>query len=143
MFSWLGKQVISYNMKRLRAGDARPSLRLESDDVRMRFPGSSSFAADLRSKPEHAQWLARFTRLGIQIFPDEVIVVGFPWNTTVCVRGHDHLDTRQGERVYENRYVIWGKMVWGRLTEYEVYEDTQKTEAFDRWLAEHETTLAA
>jgi ketosteroid isomerase-like protein len=143
MLSWLGKQVLSYTMKRLRAGDAGPSLRMESDDIRMVFPGTSSFAADVRSKAEHERWLARFTRLGLQIFPDEVIVKGFPWNTTVCIRGTDHLDTAQGERVYENRYVIWGKMSWGKLTEYEVYEDTQKTEAFDRWLTEHESALAA
>ena len=32
-----------------------------------------------------------------------------------------------GERVYENRYVIWGQLKWGRLKRYEVYEDTQKT----------------
>jgi len=61
-----------------------------------------------------------------------VVIKGFPWRQTVCVRGHDHLRA-DGELVYENRYVIWGQLVWGRLKEYEVYEDTEKTEAFDRW----------
>lgn len=143
MFSWLAKQVISYNMKRLSAGDPKPTLRMDAQDVRMVFPGQSSWSTDLRGKAEHERWLRRFTDAGIQIFPDEVIVQGFPWSTTVCVRGHDHLDTPRGERVYENRYVLWGRMVWGKLTEYEVYEDTQKTDEFDRWLAEHETIAAA
>jgi hypothetical protein len=40
--------------------------------------------------------------------------------------------------VYENRFVIWGRMKWGRLKEYEVYEDTIKPRALDEWLAVHE-----
>ena len=40
-----------------------------------------------------------------------------------------------GGNVYENRYVMWGRLVWGRLKEYEVYEDTQRSKALDEWLA--------
>jgi hypothetical protein len=54
------------------------------------------------------------------------------------VRGTDYLRTPEGETVYENRYVIWGKMAWGRLREYEVYEDTQRTAALDEYLAAQE-----
>jgi hypothetical protein len=53
---------------------------------------------------------------------------------TLCLRGHDHLDAPDGRRVYENRYVIWGRLAWGRLKEYEVYEDTQKAKALDAYL---------
>ena len=80
---------------------------------------------------------------GIQIFPDEVVVKGFPWNQTVCIRGHDYFDTPDGERVYENRYVIWGRMAWGLLKDYEAYEDTQKSAAFDEWLAAHRQSALA
>jgi hypothetical protein len=31
--------------------------------------------------------------------------------------------------------VIWGRISWGRLREYEVYEDTQKSKALDEYLA--------
>jgi hypothetical protein len=34
--------------------------------------------------------------------------------------------------------VIWGRISWGRVREYEVYEDTQKSAAFDEYLARHE-----
>jgi ABC-2 type transport system permease protein len=40
-----------------------------------------------------------------------------------------------GETVWENRYVIWGRMSWGLLREYEVYEDTEKSTALDEYLA--------
>ena len=51
------------------------------------------------------------------------------------MRGTIHLETPAGETAYENRYVIWGRMSWGILREYEVYEDTQKSTALDEHLA--------
>ena len=61
---------------------------------------------------------------------------GFPWRQTICVRGHIHLDAEDGRRIYENRYVIWGHMAWGKMREYEVYEDTHATDSLDAHLAE-------
>jgi ketosteroid isomerase-like protein len=135
MFSWLGKRMISRNMARAREGDIEPSLKMDAEDVRFRFPGDSSWATQLEGKDELRRWLQRFADVGLQIFPDEVVLQGFPWKQTICVRGTDYLDTPEGERVYENRYVIWGRIAWGKLRDYEVYEDTQKTEALDRYLA--------
>lgn len=135
MQSWLAKKMISRNMAKAREGDIGPTLRMDADDVRFRFPGDSSWAVELEGKEELRTWLQRFADVGLQIYPDEVILKGFPWNQTLCVRGYDYLNTPDGKRVYENRYVIWGRIAWGKLREYEVYEDTQKTEALDEYLA--------
>jgi ketosteroid isomerase-like protein len=143
MLSWLAKKLLKHNMTRLNRGDVRATLRLDAEDVVFTFPGDSSWAGVFRGKRELRPWLERFCRVGLQIFADEVVVKGFPWKQTVCIRGHDYLDAPTGERVYENRYVIWGRIVWGRLREYEVYEDTQKTKALDGWLAVHEQAVAA
>ena len=134
MQSWLAKKMISRNMAKARQGDIGPTLRMDAEDVRFRFPGDSSWAVELEGKDQLEPWLQRFADVGLQIYPDEVILKGFPWNQTICVRGTDFLDTPEGERVYENRYVIWGRIAWGKLREYEVYEDTQKTEALDEYL---------
>ena len=139
MLSWLAKRVLSRNMARVRAGDYQPLLRLDAKDVRFRFPGDSSWATELQGKEELERWLQRFVRAGIQIFPDEVVAKGPPWNMTLCVRGTDWLKNAEGETVYENRYVIWGRMSWGLLKEYEVYEDTQKSLALDEYLAAQES----
>ena len=32
--------------------------------------------------------------------------------------------------------MIWGRISWGKLRDYEVYEDTKATDALDRHLAE-------
>ena len=143
MFSWLAKQVLARNMARLNAGDPGPTLRLDAKDVKFRFPGDSSWAIEANGKDELRPWLQRFVRTGLQIFADEVVVKGFPWNQTVCVRGHDHLKSPQGETVYENRYVIWGRMRWGLLKEYEVYEDTQKAKTLDEYLSAREQPALA
>jgi ketosteroid isomerase-like protein len=133
--SWLAKKMLARDMARLRAGDHRSQLRRVAKDVRFRFPGSSSWSTELVGKEELDRWLERFARVGLQIYPDEVIAHGPPWNTTLCVRGTIHLDAPSGERVFENRYVIWGRMSWGFLREYEVYEDTERSTALDAFLA--------
>jgi ketosteroid isomerase-like protein len=133
MLSWVTKRVLDHNLARLNAGDARPLLRMDAKDVRFRFPGDSSWAGEIQGRDELARWLQRFIDTGLEIHADEVVVQGPPWNMRICIRGHDHLDL-DGERVYENRYVIWGRIAWGLLREYEVYEDTQKSKALDERL---------
>jgi len=135
MLSWLGKKLIARNMRTISAGDPGPTLKMDAEDVRFRFPGENSWATELEGKEELERWLRRFADVGLQISPDEVVLKGFPWKQTVCVRGTDHLDAPTGERVYENRYVIWGHLRWGLLRDYEVYEDTEKSRALDEYLA--------
>jgi len=135
MFSWLAEKMISRSMKAIRAGDLGPTLPLYADDVKFSFPGDSSFAPGASDKRELEQWLTRFTEIGLQIYPDQVILKGFPWRQTICVRGHIHLDDPKDGRVYDNRYVIWGRIAWGKMREYEVYEDTEETRRLDQWLA--------
>jgi ketosteroid isomerase-like protein len=142
MLSWLAGKVISYNMARSRAGDVEPTLRMDADDVVFRFPGHSSWGGEFHGKAAVRKWLERFAAVGLQVFPDEVAASGWPWRTTVCVRGHDYLEGPGGERVYENRYVIWAHLRWGKLTDYEVYEDTHASEALDQWLAANRPEVA-
>jgi ketosteroid isomerase-like protein len=135
MLSWLAGKMIVRNMDSMRAGDPQPTLAMDAADVEFRFPGDSSFAPGARGKPELERWLARFIEIGLQIYPDEVILKGFPWRQTICVRGQIHLDRPGDGRVYDNRYVIWGHIRWGKLREYEVYEDTEETRRLDEYLA--------
>jgi ketosteroid isomerase-like protein len=142
MQSWLAKRLISYVMSRTREGDIRPTLMMDADDVRFTFPGDNSWAGEYHGKDELRAWLERLVRVGIKTYPDEVVLKGFPWRQTVCIRGHDDAHSPAGERIYENRFVIWGRLEWGRLKDYEVYEDTEKAAALDSYLAEHRPELA-
>jgi len=143
MFSWLAKQVITRVMARNRAGDIRLTLMMDAEDVQFTFPGDNSWSGVFRSRDDHRRWLERLVRVGVMTEPDEVAVSGFPWNMPVCVRGRSWRDTPAGERVYDNRFVIWGHMAWGKLKDYEVYEDTQKANALDAYLEANEPALLA
>jgi hypothetical protein len=138
MLSWLAGKMIARNMRATREGNVEPALAMDAEDVRFTFPGRNSFAPGATGKEELRRWLARFTEIGLQIYPDEVVLKGFPWRQTICVRGHIHLDDPEQGRVYDNRYVLWGRIAWGKLREYEVYEDTEETTRLDQYLAARE-----
>jgi ketosteroid isomerase-like protein len=142
MFSWLAKRMLDHAYRRLNDGDPRVLLRLDAKDVRFRFPGESSWSGDICGKEELERWLRRMIATGLQHSPEQVVVQGPPWNTTICLRSTDQLTTPEGATVYSNRYVIWGRMAWGLLREYEVYEDTQRLPALDEYLATHENAAA-
>lgn len=137
------RAALRYNLARLREGDIRPLVRWYAPDVRFRFPGNTSWSIDAHSLDELRPWLERFVRVGIKLYADEIAVSGPPWSTTVTIRLHDHCDAPDGTRVYENTGVIVGHMRWGKMREYEVFEDTQAVIAFDDWLSEHEPGFAS
>jgi ketosteroid isomerase-like protein len=134
MLSWLAGKMIERSMRAIRTGDLGPTVAMYADDVRFHFPGDSSFAPGAGNKRDLEAWLRRFVEIGLQIYPDEVILKGFPWRQTICVRGHIHLDRPGDGRVYDNRFVIWGHLAWGKMREYEVYEDTEETRRLDEYL---------
>jgi ketosteroid isomerase-like protein len=141
--SWLAAPGLRFVIRRLRAGDHRWVAALDASDVVLHFPGTSSFSGEFHGRERHERWLRRFAALGIQIYPDEIVAAGPPWRGTVCVRGTVYCRGGDGAIVYENRYVIWSRLRWGRIAELEVYEDTRSAVAFDGWLREHRPELAA
>src|SRR5579859_149178 len=135
LLSWLAARVIRYVMARARAGEIKPTLLLDAPDVRFVFPGDNSWSGSYAGRESHQRWLERLVRVGLKTEPDEVVATGWPWRTTVCIRGRSWYDTPAGERIYDNRFVIWGHLSWGRLKDYEVYEDTIKPRELDAFLA--------
>jgi ketosteroid isomerase-like protein len=143
MLSYPVFRLISWVMARGRAGDIRPTLLMDDNKVRFVFPGSNSWSGTFDGKHEHQRWLERLVRVGVKTEPDEVAVSGFPWKMRVCIRGRSWWDTKGGERIYDNRFVIWGHLRWGKLRDYEVYEDTEKAQALDEYLEANEPALMA
>jgi ketosteroid isomerase-like protein len=143
MLSFITFRLLSWVMARTRAGDLGPTLMLDRDDVRFVFPGSNSWSGTFNGKSEHQRWLERLVRVGVKTEPDEVALSGWPWKMRVAIRGRSWWDNSSGERVYENRFVIFAHLRWGKLADYEVYEDTEKAQALDDYLLEHEPVLAA
>ena len=115
-------------------GDVDAYLRFYADDAELHFPGGSSWGRVYRGKTEIRGFLERFLRVGLGGELHEILVSGPPWDTTVCVRFTDHASDPDGAQVYENRAMIFLKARWGKVVLEEVFEDTEKTAAFDRYL---------
>jgi uncharacterized protein (TIGR02246 family) len=132
------KALFRRNMRSLNEGDIAPLTSIYADDVRFVFPGESSWAGDYRGRDEVTQFVERFVETGLKIEPDEILVDGPPWNTRFALRYHDSYTAPDGEVVYENSGLFFGRIAWGKLKYYELQEDTEKVAEFDLWLVEHE-----
>ena len=119
---------------RLMAGDVDAFLRFYADDAELSFPGGSSWGRVYRGKAEIRGFLERFLRVGISGEVHEILVTGPPWDTTACVRFTDRALGSDGAPVYENRTMILLKSRWGKVVSEEIFEDTERTAAFDRYL---------
>ena len=144
MFGWIVGRMIRRSVRSLNEGDINPLLRSYADDVHFVFPGESSWAADIHGKGELEAWLRRFVKAGLQLAPEEIVVAGWlPWSLAVCVKATDRVLGPDGHTVYENRGVIFGEIVWGKIKSYEVFLDTQKVVGLDEYEAAHGVALDA
>jgi len=142
LYAWSVRYMLRRNLRRLRDGDIGPLFGTYSDDVRFVFPGRNSWAGDYQGRDEVERWVRRFVRVGLKLEPRDILVAGPPWRTSVCLRFTDQATAPDGEIVYANRGTMFARIVWGKLTYYEVHEDTQKVAEFDEYLASHEPTGA-
>jgi ketosteroid isomerase-like protein len=129
------KLMIRRALRHHQAGNVDALLKFYAKDVRFVFPGNNSWAGDFHGKEAIAAWLQRFHRAGLKIEPHEVVVGGPPWNMTVFARITDYAEDSSGQVIYHNRAVLFGKVRWGKIVFYEVYEDTEKVIALDGYLA--------
>lgn len=98
------------------------------------FSWEEFLGGGVRGKEAIGDWLRRFHKAALKIEEHEIVVGGFPWDTTVCIRITDHSTDSGGRIVYENRAVLFGKVRWGKIVFYEVYKDTEKVKALDEYL---------
>lgn len=137
MYKWLVRRMLRQLIARTRDGDMAPTLAAWADDGHFQFPGESSWAIDTHQKADIEAWYRRFAAAGLQLEPEEILVQGPPWRTTVCVHFTDHATGPDGELVYENRGMLFTRIAWGKVRYGTVYEDTQKVAAFDHYLEAH------
>lgn len=138
MYAWLARMLVRRSLRMHRARDVEGLLSTYADDVRFVFPGTSSWAVDVRGKAAVGAWLRRFHSVGLVLEVDDILVGGPPWKTRAALHFTDHATDAGGRVVYENRGVIYATSRWGKITSYEVFEDTEKVAAFDDYLATQE-----
>ena len=137
------KLMIRRALRHHQAGNVDALLKFYAKDVKFIFPGNNSWAGEFHGKEAIAAWLQRFHRAGLKLEPQEIVVGGPPWNLTVCVRITDYAKDSNGNLIYHNRAVLFGKVRWGKIVFYEVYEDTEKVRALDEYLTTSESSSSA
>ncbi len=85
---------------------------------------------DLHGPAEFERWFERlFTLLpGLRLSLTDLVVSGWPWNTTVVARLAVTATLADGSS-YTNEAVQWIRLRWGRITDDYVLEDTARLAA--------------
>jgi ketosteroid isomerase-like protein len=139
MYKAAVRRLIRRNVRALGRGDIGPLLAGYAHDAVLVFPGTSTWAGEHRGKTAIEAFLRRFVDAGLVGDVEDVLVNGPPWRTRVCVLFSDRATADDGEVVYENRAVLFGRIRWGKLVYQEDFEDTHKVAAFDEYLAERDS----
>lgn len=134
MISWLAASLVRRSYRHTNEGNVEAVLATMSDDVEFVFPGQSSWAGAYRGKAEVERFIRRVVACGLKYEVHDVIVKGPPWDMTVVIVVTDEARDANGSVVYANRAVEYCKVRWGKIRHLEVYEDTQKSAAWDRVL---------
>lgn len=134
--------MIRRNVQKVNNGDIGPMLSGYAGDATLVFPGEHSWGGEYRGKERIREFLQRCVDSGIQFNVEEIVVDGWPWNTSICVRLSDEAKAPDGRVVYANRAMIFAKIRWGKITFQEDYEDTQRVVEFDKYLESKDGTRA-
>jgi ketosteroid isomerase-like protein len=109
-----------------------------ASDFRVTFIGATSLGGTRTSRQAMAAWFQRLFRL----LPDarfelrEIAVDGPPWNTRIAGLITIRATTPLGEP-YENVFVQFVRLRYGRITWYEIHEDSLRFWRLCQRLAEH------
>lgn len=147
MYKIATRALLRHAIRRLNAGDPGLVLRLASPHAELAFPGDNSWSTMFRPAVKGRQrhvthrgidecraFAQRFVDEGIQFDVEDILVNGPPWNTRVALRVNDFIagDGAGEPDRYNNRAVAFLTIRWGRLTEWEDYEDTERVTSYDR-----------
>ena len=111
-------------------GDYQAAVALASPQLHFRFAGEPPLGADLHGPEEFGRWFAGLFSLlpGLRLTLTDLVVRGWPWNTTVVARLSITATLADGTS-YANDGIQWVRLRWGRMVDDYVLEDTARLAA--------------
>jgi ketosteroid isomerase-like protein len=132
MLNWLAKRMVQRTFHARNAGDVEAVMAMMTDDIRLVFPGTSSWAGEYRGKLAVEGFVRRVVEHGLQYRVHDALIKGPPWNMTLVYLISDEARDAAGNIIYANRAVEYCKLRWFKMYESEIFEDTERSSAFDR-----------
>jgi ketosteroid isomerase-like protein len=126
MYHRIVRRKIEQGYAQISGRNVEPLLAQFAPDIHFTFAGQHALGADLHSRDGVRQWFQRVAQVfpGLQIRAERIFVSGPPWNTVVTTQ-FAICDTLPDGSRYENRGVQIARLVWGRVVEDYLTEDTQ------------------
>lgn len=126
MYHRIVKRIIRKGFSDISHADFEPLLKQFAPDIHFTFAGQHAMGADFHNRNTVREWFHRLHRVfvGFQIEAQEIVVSGFPWNTHAAVRFVVR-DTLPDGQPYVNYGTQFVRIVWGRVVEDHLMDDTQ------------------
>lgn len=127
MYHFIVRKIIIRAFRDMSEGNYETALNQFSPDVHFLFEGEHAMGSELHGIKPVRQWFERVFRLfpGLQLKVKQVIVSGWPWDTTVATRLQVEATLRNGQ-LYQNSVVQIVRLRWGRVVDDYLLENTQK-----------------
>lgn len=111
--------------RRIGADEFDLAVAQAAPGMRFTFVGDIPLGTSVTGTDALRAWFRQLDELfpGIHLELQDVIVKGWPWNTTVAARLHITAEL-QDETAYQNHAVQWVRMRWFKMTDDWVIEDT-------------------
>jgi ketosteroid isomerase-like protein len=135
MYAYFVRQLVKKSFESLNQGDYELVLKGVSPSITHTFSGTHALGGTRHNVEAMRKWFQRLYRLspGLNFEIENIVVSGFPWNTTIAVEWVDTATPADGSQ-YVNEGVHIIKMVWGKVVYLHAYLDTQKMEVLCKQL---------
>lgn len=130
------KAIVRAKLRRLFAGASaghwQPIVDGFATNFSYRFAGNTPLGGTRHTREAMQAWWTRLLTLfpGAQFLPQQILVQGPPWNTTVMThmlfRAHLPAVNGAAPQPYENEVMQLMHLRWGRITSIVTVEDTQR-----------------
>jgi ketosteroid isomerase-like protein len=137
MYHAIVRKIVVNGFRRLSNGDYRPLMAVMAERCHYHFVGCHALGGSRRGRALIEQWFERFLRIlpGFQFVPNDVLVIGWPWNTRVAVRLNVSWPNPEGIP-YTNVALQMITLRWFKAVEVLTVDDSQAFASLLKSLAE-------
>ena len=137
MYHTIVKRLVRNGYRQISNADFDSLLKMFDPNIHFTFSGQHAMAGDFHRRDTVRKWFERVHRFfpGLTIEAQRIVVSGMPWNTQVAVQFKVR-DTLPDGHTYTNQGTQFMRIVWGKVVEDHLIEDTQVLHETLRCLSE-------